>query len=132
MTTTAQAAILWGLEQPWKVQEIEVHDPQEGEVHVRWKAAGLCHSDEHLVTGDMVPSPEMLEMMGVDSFFPIVGGHEGAGIIEDVGPGVNSVNLGDHVSASFVPSCGHCRYCTTGRRQPLRRRRRHARRGHDH
>ena len=115
MTTTAQAAILWGLEQPWKIQEIEVHDPQEGEVLVRWKAAGLCHSDEHLVTGDMVPSPEMLEMMGVDSFFPIIGGHEGAGIIEAVGPGVKSVNVGDHVSASFVPSCGHCRYCTTGR-----------------
>ena len=115
MTTTAQAAILWGLEQPWKVQEIEVHDPQEGEVLVRWKAAGLCHSDEHLVTGDMVPSPEMLEMMGVDSFFPIIGGHEGAGIVEAVGPGVKSVDVGDHVSASFVPSCGHCRYCTTGR-----------------
>ncbi len=115
MTTTAQAAILWGLQQPWKVQEIEVHDPQEGEVLVRWKAAGLCHSDEHLVTGDMVPSQEMLELMGVDSFFPIIGGHEGAGIIEAVGPGVKSVNVGDHVSASFVPSCGHCRYCTTGR-----------------
>ena len=115
MTTTAQAAILWGLEQAWKVQEIEVHDPQEGEVLVRWKAAGLCHSDEHLVTGDMVPSQEMLELMGVDSFFPIIGGHEGAGIIEAVGPGVKSVNVGDHVSASFVPSCGHCRYCTTGR-----------------
>jgi S-(hydroxymethyl)glutathione dehydrogenase/alcohol dehydrogenase len=115
MPTTARAAVLWGLDQPWKVQEIEVHDPKEGEVLVRWKAAGLCHSDEHLVTGDMVPSQEVLDMMGVDSFFPIIGGHEGAGIIEAVGPGVKSVQVGDHVSASFVPSCGHCRYCTTGR-----------------
>ncbi len=115
MPTTARAAVLWGLDQPWKIQEIEVHDPKEGEVLVRWKAAGLCHSDEHLVTGDMVPSQEVLDMMGVDSFFPIIGGHEGAGIIEAVGPGVKSVQVGDHVSASFVPSCGHCRYCTTGR-----------------
>ena len=115
MPTTARAAVLWGLDQPWKVQDIEVHDPKEGEVLVRWKAAGLCHSDEHLVTGDMVPSQEVLDMMGVESFFPIIGGHEGAGIIEAVGPGVKSVQVGDHVSASFVPSCGHCRYCTTGR-----------------
>lgn len=115
MTHTAKAAILWGTDQDWKVQDIEVHDPKEGEVLVRWKAAGLCHSDEHLVTGDMVPTAEMLELMGLDSFFPIVGGHEGAGIIEAVGPGVRSVAVGDHVSASFVPSCGMCRYCTTGR-----------------
>jgi NDMA-dependent alcohol dehydrogenase len=115
MPTTARAAVLWGLDEPWKVQEIEVHDPQRGEVLVRWKAAGLCHSDEHLVTGDMVPSKEILELMGVDSFFPIIGGHEGAGIVEAVGPEVRSVAVGDHVSASFVPSCGHCRYCTTGR-----------------
>ena len=51
----------------------------------------------------------------MDSFFPIIGGHEGAGVIEAVGPEVRSVAVGDHVSASFVPSCGHCRYCTTGR-----------------
>ena len=111
----ARAAVLWGLDQPWKVQEIDVDPPKRGEVLVRWKAAGLCHSDEHLVTGDMVPSPEMLEAMGLDSFFPIIGGHEGAGIVEAVGPEVRSVEVGDHVSASFVPSCGHCRYCTTGR-----------------
>jgi NDMA-dependent alcohol dehydrogenase len=115
MTTKARAAVLWGTDEPWKVQEIDVDDPKEGEVLVRWKAAGLCHSDEHLVTGDMVPSREVLDAMGVDSFFPIIGGHEGAGVIEAVGPGVRSVAVGDHVSASFVPSCGHCRYCHTGR-----------------
>ena len=69
----ARAAVLWGLDQPWKVQEIDVDPPKRGEVLVRWKAAGLCHSDEHLVTGDMVPSPEMLTEMGLDSFFPIIG-----------------------------------------------------------
>jgi len=115
MPTKARAAVLWGTDEPWKVQEIDVDDPKEGEVLVRWKAAGLCHSDEHLVTGDMVPNAETLTAMGLDSFFPIIGGHEGAGVIEAVGPGVRSVAVGDHVSASFVPSCGHCRYCTTGR-----------------
>jgi NDMA-dependent alcohol dehydrogenase len=111
----SRAAVLWGLHEPWKVQEIEVEAPKRGEVLVRWKAAGLCHSDEHLVTGDMVPTPEMLEMMGMASFFPVIGGHEGAGVVEAVGPEVHSVAPGDHVSASFVPSCGQCRYCTTGR-----------------
>jgi S-(hydroxymethyl)glutathione dehydrogenase/alcohol dehydrogenase len=75
----------------------------------------MCHSDEHLVTGDMVPSAEMLAMVGLDRFFPVIGGHEGAGIVTDVGPGVTSVQPGDHVSASFIPSCGRCRYCSTGR-----------------
>ena len=107
--TKARAAVLWGLNEPWKVQEIEIEPPKRGEVLVRWKAAGLCHSDEHLVTGDMVPSQEILDLMGVASFFPIIGGHEGAGIVEAVGPEVNSVQPGDHVAASFVPSCGMCK-----------------------
>lgn len=110
-----RAAVLWGTDQPWQVEEISIDPPRAGEVLVHWKASGLCHSDEHLVTGDMVPSDEMLAMMGVDSMFPIIGGHEGAGIVEEVGPGVTSVKPGDHVSASFVPSCGRCRYCSTGR-----------------
>ncbi len=111
----SRAAVLWGLHEPWKVQEIEVDPPKRGEVLVRWKAAGLCHSDEHLVTGDMAPTSEMLTALGIESLFPIIGGHEGAGVIEAVGPEVRSVAPGDHVSASFVPSCGQCRYCATGR-----------------
>ncbi|MEN9504804.1 MAG: hypothetical protein RI958_730 [Actinomycetota bacterium] len=110
-----RAAVLWGTDQPWQVEEITIDPPRAGEVLVHWKASGLCHSDEHLVTGDMVPSDDMLALMGVDSMFPIIGGHEGAGIVEAVGPGVTSVKPGDHVSASFVPSCGRCRYCSTGR-----------------
>src|SRR4051812_37856935 len=69
---------------------------------MRWVAAGLCHSDEHLRHGDLIPR------------FPIVGGHEGAGIIEKVGPGVSRVQEGDHVVTSFLPVCGHCRWCATG------------------
>jgi S-(hydroxymethyl)glutathione dehydrogenase/alcohol dehydrogenase len=110
-----RAAVLWGLNQPWRVEEIEIDPPRVGEVIVQWKAAGLCHSDEHMVTGDMVPPPEALAMMGIDSIFPLIGGHEGAGIVLEVGPGVTSLKPGDHVSASFVPSCGRCRYCSTGR-----------------
>ena len=111
----SKAAVLWGLNQPWKIEEIEIHPPKTGEVIVHWRAAGLCHSDEHLVTGDMVPPEEFWPLMGIESFFPIIGGHEGAGVVVEVGPGVTSVAVGDHVSASFVPSCGRCRYCSTGR-----------------
>ncbi len=111
----SRAAVLHGLNEAWVVEEIDIDPPKAGEVLVQWKAAGLCHSDEHLVTGDMVPPAEMLAAVGMPPFFPIIGGHEGAGIVVEVGPGVTSVQPGDHVSASFIPSCGRCRYCSTGR-----------------
>lgn len=111
----SKAAVLWGLNQEWSVEEIDVHGPKAKEVLVQWKAAGLCHSDEHLVTGDLVPPKEAWAFMGIEDFFPVIGGHEGAGVVLEVGPGVTSVKVGDHVSASFVPSCGRCRYCSTGR-----------------
>jgi S-(hydroxymethyl)glutathione dehydrogenase/alcohol dehydrogenase len=111
----SKAAVLHGTHQDWQIEEIEVDAPKAGEVIVEWKAAGLCHSDEHLITGDMVPPEEAWEMMGIESMWPAIGGHEGAGVIAEVGPGVTSVAVGDHVSASFVPSCGKCRYCSTGR-----------------
>jgi S-(hydroxymethyl)glutathione dehydrogenase/alcohol dehydrogenase len=111
----SKAAVLHGLNQEWQIEEIEVDAPKAGEVIVEWKAAGLCHSDEHLITGDIVPPEEAWPLMGIDDFWPVVGGHEGAGVIAEVGPGVTSVAVGDHVSASFVPSCGTCRYCSTGR-----------------
>jgi S-(hydroxymethyl)glutathione dehydrogenase/alcohol dehydrogenase len=101
-----RAAVLWGAHQDWIVEQIDLDPPQAGEVLIKMAAAGLCHSDEHLVTGDMVLMDEM---------FPIIGGHEGAGIVLEVGPGVTTVQPGDHVSASFIPSCGRCRWCVTGR-----------------
>ncbi|MCS6880759.1 MAG: NDMA-dependent alcohol dehydrogenase [Oscillochloridaceae bacterium] len=100
MKTTA--AVLWDVGKPWAIEEVELDEPRDGEVLIRFVAAGLCHSDEHLRHGDLVPR------------FPIVGGHEGAGIIEAVGPGVTRVKPGDHVVCSFIPSCGHCRWCSTG------------------
>jgi len=111
----SRAALLYDQGQDWVVEQIEVDPPKANEVLVQWKAAGLCHSDEHIVTGDMVPPREAWDAMGITDLFPMIGGHEGAGVIVEVGPGVRSVEVGDHVSASFVPSCGRCRYCSTGR-----------------
>ena len=81
---------------------------------MEWRAAGLCHSDEHLVTGDLLPPPELAEKWALADLYPIVGGHEGAGIVREVGPGVMDLKVGDHVSASFIPSCGRCLSCVNG------------------
>jgi NDMA-dependent alcohol dehydrogenase len=104
-----------GTDQAWQVTEIDVDAPKAGEVLVQWAVAGMCHSDEHIVTGDMVPPQEMWPLLGIESFFPMIGGHEGAGVVVEVGSGVTSLAAGDHVSASFIPACGRCRYCSTGR-----------------
>lgn len=111
----SRAAIISGTDQAWEVVDIEVDGPKTGEVLVEWKAAGLCHSEEHMVTGDMAPPEEMWEAAGIENLWPLIGGHEGAGVVVDVGANVKGVVVGDHVSASFVPSCGRCRYCSTGR-----------------
>ena len=97
-----EAALLWGVKEEWSVEEVELDPPRENEVLVRLAAAGLCHSDAHIVAGEM-PVP-----------FPVVGGHEGAGVVEEVGSGVSGVAPGDHVVLSFIPSCGRCRWCITG------------------
>jgi len=109
-----RAAVLWKTNEPWSVEEVELGDPKAGEVLVKLKAAGLCHSDEHLVTGDTSLTPEMVELLGRE-MLPMVGGHEGAGVVEKVGEGVTSLAPGDHVAASFIPSCGKCHWCLTGR-----------------
>ena len=97
-----KAAILWEVGQPWSVETVQLDDPGHGEVLVKMAASGMCHSDEHLVTGDL---PFEL---------PIIGGHEGAGIVEKVGPGVSWLQPGDHVVFGFIPSCGRCPSCSTG------------------
>ena len=97
-----KAAILWEIGAEWSVEEIELDEPKAGEVQVKLAASGLCHSDEHLVTGDL---PFEL---------PIVGGHEGAGVVEAVGEGVSWLAPGDHVVFGFIPSCGRCPSCSTG------------------
>jgi len=97
-----KAAILWEINAPWSVEEIELDAPKAGEVLVKLAASGMCHSDEHLVTGDL---PFEL---------PIIGGHEGAGVVQQVGPGVSWLQPGDHVVFGFIPSCGRCVSCSTG------------------
>lgn len=88
---------------PLEIEDVELDPPGPGEVLLRVKAAGLCHSDLSVIDGNR-PRP-----------MPMVLGHEAAGIIEETGPGVTGLVRGDHVVAAFVPSCGHCRPCTTGR-----------------
>jgi S-(hydroxymethyl)glutathione dehydrogenase/alcohol dehydrogenase len=97
-----RAAVLWDRNKDWSVEEIELDRPRQGEVLVSLGGSGLCHSDEHVVTGDL---PTAL---------PVVGGHEGAGIVQEVGPGVTGLAPGDRVILSFIPSCGQCRACASG------------------
>lgn len=108
-----RAAVLWGREQDWDILEVDLDPPRDHEVLVRWAAAGLCHSDQHLRTNDIGAPRDPAE--GPDPrLFPLVGGHEGAGIVEAVGPGVEGMAPGDHVAASFFPICGRCKMCLTG------------------
>ena len=94
--------MLYDVGKEWEIVELELDPPKANEVLVRFVASGLCHSDDHLRTGD------------IPVRFPIVGGHEGAGVVEQVGEGVTRLKPGDHVVCSFLPVCGHCRYCSRG------------------
>ena len=98
-----KAAILRETGADWEVTELDLDEPKANEVLIRFEVSGMCHSDEHLRTGDLAPE-----------HWPVVGGHEGAGVIEQVGPGVSRVKEGDHVVCAFIPACGHCRWCATG------------------
>jgi NDMA-dependent alcohol dehydrogenase len=97
-----KAAILWEQRTPWSVEEIDLDPPREGEVLVELAASGICHSEEHAYTGDLPMS------------LPVIGGHEGAGIVREVGPGVSWLAAGDHVVLSGIPGCGRCPSCSTG------------------
>jgi len=97
------ASVLFGEGQSCRVEEVELLPPQRGEVLVRMAAAGICHSDLHVIDG-VIKKP-----------FPIILGHEGSGIVQEVGEGVTLVKPGDRVILSWVPDCGRCPYCTTGR-----------------
>jgi NDMA-dependent alcohol dehydrogenase len=103
MTMRSRAAVLFESPGQWEVVDIEVDGPKEHEVLVRMVASGLCHSDVHYNVGDQLTN------------LPVCGGHEGAGIVEAIGPAVSRFKPGDHVVTSFIASCGYCRYCATGR-----------------
>jgi NDMA-dependent alcohol dehydrogenase len=97
------AAVLWERNSAWKIEEVDVGAPGPGQVIVELAASGICHSDDHGITGD-VPLP-----------LPLLGGHEGAGIVAEIGPGVSRVAAGDHIILSAIPTCGMCRWCNSGR-----------------
>jgi NDMA-dependent alcohol dehydrogenase len=98
-----KGAVLWGVGEEWSIEEIELGDPREGEVQVQLAASGLCHSDEHLVTGGTPVAS-----------YPVIGGHEGSGVVTKVGPGVTGLKEGDHVVTAFIPACGTCPPCSRG------------------
>ena len=105
----SEAAILPGVGHDWEVCEIDLDQPRANEVLVRMRVAGVCHSDDHFATGDAVPPPEMADMMrslgiAAPEYFPLIGGHEGAGVVEAVGPNVTGLQRGDHVGMSFIPA----------------------------
>ena len=98
-----KAAVLYEPKTPLVIEELELDEPSHGEVMVRMVASGVCHSDWHVVKGEWVHMP-----------LPTVLGHEGAGVIESVGPGVATVKPGDHVILSWRASCGLCEMCQKG------------------
>ena len=98
-----KAAVLHAPRTPFEVEDLVLDSPRAGEVLVRIAAAGVCHSDWHFVSGDLnTPLPAVL-------------GHEGAGVVEEVGPNVTSVKPGDHVVLLWRAGCGRCEYCSAGR-----------------
>jgi Zn-dependent alcohol dehydrogenase len=101
--TKIQAAVLHEFGRPLVVEELELDPPKAGEVSVRMSASGICHSDLHAAQGIHPTS------------LPIVLGHEGAGVVEEVGAGFVGLGPGDHVLLTWLPYCGHCRQCIRGR-----------------
>jgi NDMA-dependent alcohol dehydrogenase len=110
----SRAAILYEYGRPWTVEEFELDPPQAGEVLIRLAATGLCHSDEHIRQGKLAAPPETLRALGLPAMSPTIGGHEGSGVVVDVGDGVTRFAPGDHVVTSFVAVCGQCRWCASG------------------
>ena len=99
-----RAAIAWEAAKPLEVEEVELDGPKAGEVLIRNVATGVCHTDAYTLSGT---DPE--------GIFPSILGHEGGAVVEEVGSGVTSVSVGDHVIPLYVPECGTCNFCTSGK-----------------
>ena len=102
MALTMRAAVLYAANTPLKIEEVELHGPNQDELLVRLAACGVCHSDLS-VLNELFPCPT-----------PVVLGHEASGVVEEVGRSVTRMHVGDHVVASWSPACGQCRYCREG------------------
>ena len=87
----------------WEIVEVDLAEPRQGELLIKMAASGLCHSDDHLATGDLPAG-----------IYPMAGGHEGAGVVEAIGPNTPGYEVGDHIVTSFLPGCGRCRWCASG------------------
>ncbi|SPP83504.1 alcohol dehydrogenase class-3 [Drosophila guanche] len=99
-----KAAVAWEAKKPLVIEDIEVAPPQAHEVRIKITATGVCHTDAFSLSGS---DPEGL--------FPVVLGHEGAGIVESVGEGVTNFKAGDHVIALYIPQCNECKFCKSGK-----------------
>ncbi|WP_077341772.1 S-(hydroxymethyl)glutathione dehydrogenase/class III alcohol dehydrogenase [Pseudocolwellia agarivorans] len=100
----SKAAIAWGPKQPLSIEEVDVMLPRKGEVLIKVIASGVCHTDAFTLSGE---DPE--------GIFPVILGHEGGGIVEQIGEGVTSVQVGDHVIPLYTPECGECKFCLSGK-----------------
>src|SRR6478752_9461283 len=99
-----RAAVAWEAGKPLSIEDGQIAGPKAGEVLVRIVATGVCHTDAFTLSG---ADPEGL--------FPAILGHEGGGVVEEVGTGVTSVKPGDHVIPLYTPECGKCKFCTSGK-----------------
>ena len=100
----SRAAVAWEAGKPLSIEQVDVEGPKAGEVLVRIVATGVCHTDAFTLSG---ADPE--------GMFPVILGHEGGGIVEEVGAGVTSLKVGDHVIPLYTPECGECEYCRSGK-----------------
>ena len=99
-----RAAVAWEAAKPLSIEMLDLEGPKAGEVLIRNVATGVCHTDAFTLSGE---DPE--------GIFPAVLGHEGGAIVEEIGEGVTSVNVGDHVIPLYTPECGECSFCTSGK-----------------
>ncbi|OJJ85386.1 S-(hydroxymethyl)glutathione dehydrogenase/class III alcohol dehydrogenase [Aspergillus glaucus CBS 516.65] len=99
-----KAAVAWAAGEPLSVEDVEVAAPKAHEVRIKVLHTGVCHTDAYTLSGK---DPE--------GAFPVILGHEGAGIVESVGPDVSNVQVGDHVIALYTPECGQCKFCRSGK-----------------
>ena len=115
-----RAAVAWKAGEPLEIETIDIEGPKAGEVLVEIKATGICHTDAYTLSG---ADPEGL--------FPAILGHEGAGIVREVGAGVTTLKVGDHVIPLYTPECRQCKTCLVSPLEPVHRDPRDARQGSD-